>query len=100
MRYSCVDVKNAPAMSAPITTIATIATARAKPSRRLDVDDMEGSMNGEGAEVVSYDCEASRTPRANPDTAGSPHSECRPRERSPTCARERRDQRVRSSRVP
>jgi hypothetical protein len=44
MRYSCVDVKNAPAISAPITTMATIAIARAKPSRRFSVGDMLGSM--------------------------------------------------------
>ena len=43
-RYSCVEVKNAPAISAPITTMATIATARANPSRRLGEDDMRGSM--------------------------------------------------------
>jgi hypothetical protein len=56
MRYSCVDVKNAPAIRAPITTIATIATAMANPSRRLVAgatlgsdtlgSDMRGSMSG------------------------------------------------------
>jgi hypothetical protein len=36
-RNSCVEAKNAPAISAPITTIASIATARAKPLRSICV---------------------------------------------------------------